>query len=145
MNHFSRKNLRFLAHLNLVLFILGCPNNGIIVVSFLLIMIMLHFKIKLKGFKSIAICYMCLLQTPSLSGRRCLVFLVRFAQSARRGHVKGEGDLLFSPLARARASSKFLLPPYKLQRGFAERSASPSLLFPGMFNTFDTALKPELV
>ena len=35
--------------------------------------------------------------------------------------MKGRGGLLFSPLVRARASLKFLLPPYKLQRGFAGR------------------------
>lgn len=99
MNHFSRKNLRFLAHLNLVLLILCCPNNGTIVVSFLLIHHASFLNLKVSNqLQSV----MCLLQTPSLCGRRCLGFLVRFVQSAWRGHVKGEGDLLFSPLARAR-------------------------------------------
>ena len=52
-------------------------------------------------------------------------------------------SLIFS--SRARAYSKFLRPPYKLQRRFAGRLVSPSLLFPGLFNRVDTALKPELV
>ena len=49
-------------------------------------------------------------------------------------------DLKVPTLVRARASSKFLLPAYKLQQGFGGRLASPSLLFSGLFNRFDTAL-----
>ena len=61
MSHFSRKNLRFLA-----------PQFGPIdtlfsklrnrVLAFLLIH---HAPFELKGFKSIVICYMCLLETLS--------------------------------------------------------------------------------
>ena len=55
--------------------------------------------------------------------------------------MKGRGGVSFSPLVRARASSKFLLPSYKLQQGFGGHLASPTLLLSSLFSRFDIAVK----
>ena len=61
MSHFSRKNLRFLAPQFGPINILWCkPQNRVLAFS-----LIHHAPFKLKGFKSIAICLMCLLETLS--------------------------------------------------------------------------------
>ena len=69
MNHFSRKNLRFLAPYLVLLDpinILSSKQRNRVLI-FLLIH---HALFELKGFKSIAIGYMCLLETLScMTGR----------------------------------------------------------------------------
>ena len=61
MNHFCRKNLRFLAPQFGPINILSSKQRNR-VLTFLLIH---HALFELKGFKSIAIGYMCLLETVS--------------------------------------------------------------------------------
>ena len=82
MSHFSRKNLRFLAPQFGPINILSSKQRNR-VLTFLL---KHHALFELKGFKSIAIGYMCPTGDPILRDRRWLVLLFRFDR-AREGDM----------------------------------------------------------
>ena len=128
MSHFSRKKLRFLApQFGPINTLWSKPRNRVLAV-----LLIHHAPFELKVSNQLQF----VIGDPILRGRLWLVLLFRFYRG-REGDLKGRGGLSFSPLVRANASSKFLLPSYKLQRGFGGHLASPSLLFSGLFNRFN--------
>ena len=133
MNHFSRKNLSFLApQFGPINTLWSKPRNRVLTFLFntsFPIIIQINCNLLYAS-----------IEDPIVRGRLWLVLLFRFYR-AREGDLKGRGGLSFSPLVRANASSKFLLPSYKLQQGFGGHLASPSLLLSSLFSRFDIAVK----